>query len=358
MAVSEISISAARASGGARHQVIDAQPAGSQAFADRYLLARFSTGGVLVDLVTGNYFRLNRSAALVCDFLRGANDAKEAEDSVSRELKISPEEAAHTIDSVVATLSTPTFHGEIQGPYHFHPSEGGYRLWHGDRCVLEVNAGRIRLASGAESASETQVELYTRALAPKLLFQKQITVLHASACLISGKLMAFAGLSGAGKTTTARAFRGAGARLVSEDLTLLVQERGFPELVVEGEGFVHSWAKRAATQLLSEPQKSLPSDLLLGATGGSTVRLDRILVLDRNKRKGTEFATSPLSEPDALISLMTHGFLGAVEPEAWRRFFASAITLLETVDVRDVSAPDGIERLVPAATRYISSTAS
>src|SRR6185312_1338688 len=35
-------------------------------FCERYLLAAFASGGVIVDLATGNYFRVNRTAATIC----------------------------------------------------------------------------------------------------------------------------------------------------------------------------------------------------------------------------------------------------------------------------------------------------
>ena len=335
-------------------------PAMDMAFAERYLLARFPSGGVVVDLESGNYFRVNRSAALVCEVLRATNSKTDAHSRVSEELQISPDEATRAIGSVVAMLSTPATRGEIQGPYHFYPAEGGYGIWHGNRCVLEVDGGNLEicLASDATSEPPERIELYVRALAPKLLFQKEITVLHAAACIAGGKLIAFAGLSGAGKTTTARAFRDAGAKLVSEDLVVLAPSEGRPEMLTGGEAFIHSWARWAAVQLLSQPRKALSSEGLTGFVGGPTVRLDRILFLDRSRRRGTEFVALPIPEPDALISLMAHDFLGAVEPAAWRRFFARAMALLELVEMREAKAPDGVEGLVGAAGRYISSTAS
>jgi len=187
-------------------------------FAERYLLAHFPSGGVIVDLVTGNYFRVNTSAAVICEILRSTDDRARALSHVGQELGIDPEEAGRALSGVIATLSAPSVRGEIQGSYHFFPAGDGYELWHGDHRVLQVDGGslEIRLASGAETTNVAQLELYVRALAPKLLFQGGVTVLHASACLAAGTLIAFAGLSGAGKTTTAKAFGDAGARGLSK----------------------------------------------------------------------------------------------------------------------------------------------
>jgi hypothetical protein len=323
----------------------------------RFLLARYTTGGVVVDLESGNYYRVNSSAAMVCDALCAGGDV---DGRVAAELGIPREEAARIVAEVESGLAAPAVHGTPQGSYHFYPTVDGYLLRHGERTVLEVDGASldIRLPAGAESPVEPQLELYVRALAPKLLFQRRVTVLHASACLVAGKLIAFAGLSGAGKTTTARAFTTAGARLISEDLVVLQPEARQGEVLLEAEPLIQEWARRTSGQLLSEPRKPASSDSLEHVLDGPTALLDQVLFLDKSRRTSAEFATSALAEPDALTQLIAHNFLGAVEPETWKRYFNGAVELLQIVDFREVSTPDGLDRLASAATRYISSTAS
>jgi hypothetical protein len=264
------------------------------------------------------------------------------------------------VADVTAGLTSPAVRGTPQGSYHFYPAACGYILRHGDRTVLEVDCPDlgIRLPRSSELPLESQLELYLRALAPKLLFQRGVTVLHSSACVAGEKLIAFAGMSGAGKTTTARAFASAGARLISEDLVVLAPRPQGAEVLTDGESFVQGWARNTGVQLLSEPQKTVPLGSLESVVNGETMPLHQILFLDPIRRAGTEFATSQLAEPDALISLMTHDFLGAVEAETWRRYFSRARALLEIVDFRDARTPDGLERLLSAVARYISRTAS
>jgi hypothetical protein len=326
-------------------------------FDGRYLLARYPTGGVVVDLESGNYYRVNGSAALVCDALRAGADV---EGRIARELGVPHTEAARMVANVTAGLTVPAVRDTPQGSYHFHPAPGGYVLRNGARTVLEVEGTdlSIRLPPDGEAPKEIQVEVYVRALAPKLLFQRGVTVLHASACMAAGRLIAFAGVSGAGKTTTARAFAKAGADLVSEDLVVLAPEAKQATILTEAEPFIFGWARRVGFQLLSEPRKPVPSDALQSLVDGPAAQLDQIFFLDRTRRAGNEFTISPLAEPDALISLMTHDFLGAVEPEAWRRFFDRARTLVELADLRKATPPDGVDRLAQAAARYISRTVS
>ncbi len=323
----------------------------------RFLLARYTTGGVVVDLESGNYYQVNSSAALVCDALRAGGDV---EGRVAAELGVPREEAAGIVAEVASGLALPAVRSTPQGSYHFYPAVGGYVLRHGERTVLEVDGASlgIRLPAGDESPLETQLELYVRALAPKLLFHRKVTVLHASACVVAGKLIAFAGLSGAGKTTTARAFNRAGARLVSEDLVVLVPEARRPEVLTAAEPFIQEWARRTSVQLLSEPRRSVSSGSLQHVLDGPTAPLNQVLFVDKSRRTGAEFATCELTEPDALTLLLAHNFLGAVEPETWKRYFSGAVELLRIVDFREASTPDGLDRLAPAAIRYISRTAS
>lgn len=326
-------------------------------FNGRYLLARYPTGGVVVDLESGNYYRLNGSAALVCDALRAGGDV---EGRIASELGVPHAEAVQIVANVTAGLAVPAVRDTPQGSYHFHPAPGGYVLRNGARILLEVEGAdlSIRLPFDSDPSRQMQVEVYVRALVPKLLFQRGVTVLHASACIAAGKLIAFAGVSGAGKTTTARAFAKAGAELVSEDLVVLAPEARQAAVLTGAEPFIFAWARRVGLQLLSDPQKTVPSDSLQSLLDGPAAQLDQLFFLDRFRRAGTEFTISPIAEPDALISLMTHDFLGAVEPEAWRRFFDRARTFVELADLREATAPDGVDHLAQAAARYISRTVS
>jgi len=326
-------------------------------FDRRYLLARYPTGGVVVDLESGNYFRVNASAAAVCDALRAGSGTAER---IATELGVSLAETAAIIADVISGLATPAVRGEPQGSYHFYPVQGGYVLRHRERTVLEINdtEASISLPTDAEPPEETQLELYVRALAPKLLFQRDVTVLHASACLVARRLIAFAGVSGAGKTTTAHAFAAAGARLVSEDLVVLAEPAQQADVLTDAEPFVQSWARETAGELLAGPGRRVSSRSIVGLLDGRKARLDQILFLDKTRRANTDFVIAPLEEPEALLSLMTHDFLGAIDHQAWRRFFEGAVALLKVVDTKEAAAPDGLDHLVAAAARYVSRTAS
>jgi hypothetical protein len=326
-------------------------------FSARYALARYPSGGVVIDLSSGNYFRVNRTAALVCDaLLQGGS----AEDRLADELNVSREEASALIAEVKAGLSGPPVRTTPPGAYHFFPVDDGYVLRHGERTVLEVDqaGATIRLPKNDPLQDPNLLEFYVRALAPKLLFQRGVTVLHASACLTKrGRLLAFAGLSGAGKTTTARTFSAAGLRLVSEDLLIFVPGASERRVALEGEAYVHGWARGITAQHHQPEGEASCGDLSLSAAGPAAA-VETILCLDRSRRAGEQLSARPLDKPDALVALMTHAFLGAREPENWRRYLASTSSLIMAIDVREATAPDGLERLAAAVPSYISNSAS
>jgi hypothetical protein len=326
------------------------------AFGQRYLLARYPSGGVVVDLSSGNYFRVNATAALVCQALIGNHNVDEV---VAESLGISTPEASLLVADIVGGLAVPALRGTPPGAYHFVPAENGYVLHqHGHRLLeFDRSCQKISLPDGRLPERPELLEFYVRALAPKLLFQRHITVLHASSCLTAkDEVVAFAGLSGAGKTTTARAFA-ATLRLMSEDLVVFAQETEEPRVVLHAERFIHAWAREIAGALRASPDGVAPGDLS-DVARGPTVAVERILFLDRLRRTGNQFTTRSLEKPDALITFMTHDFLGDSDAATWRRYFATASALVTKLEMEEASAPEGVDRLPAAVAAYISNRAS
>src|SRR5262249_20724838 len=233
---------------------------------------------------------------------------------------LSRREASRAIADVVAGLAAPAIRSAPPGAYHFIPTANGYILRQDSRKLLEVERGgqMISLPGGHPPDQPALLEFYVRALAPKLLFQRHVAVLHASSCLTDKEeVIAFAVLSGAGKTTTAKAFA-ATMRLMSEDL-LVFADAEEPRVLVNAERFIHDWAHEVSVALLASPEGVTPSDIS-NVVRGPSVPVERLLFLDRSRRIGDQFAAQPLEKSDALITFMTHDFLGGSEEEAWRRY--------------------------------------
>ena len=70
-----------------------------------------------------------------------------------------------------------------------------------------------------------------------------------SAVVLNQSIVAFAGKSGAGKTTTGRVFAAAGAQLLCEDKLLLRDTAGAFEAIVDGERRILRWVASAAAEL-------------------------------------------------------------------------------------------------------------
>jgi hypothetical protein len=184
-----------------------------------------------------------------------------------------------------------------------------------------------------------------------------LTVIHAAACEKNGALVAFAGSSGAGKTTTARAFQAAGTTLLSEDLSVLRTDGRRPAFVLGAEARVHAWARDAA-RALARGYASVSSRELVTMAEGSGVELGAVYFLDVQRRQGTDFQLTAMPPADALLSLMAHDFLGTGSPEGWRRFFTTAVAIASGTRPIEVTTPLGVGTLQAAAKRQISNWTS
>jgi hypothetical protein len=330
-----------------------------ETFADRYLVASFPSGGVVVDLETGNYFRVDAKAAAACAALTRAS-TEEAASELAARFGVGYAHAQRIVADTRASLEAAPVVGAPTGPYHFYREEGGYGLWHKGERVLLVTDGELDIIVPEERRAErsSRLEFYVRALAPKILFIRGVSVLHASACAGNGKLVAFAGMSGAGKTTTVQAFVDEGARAISEDLVILKPGSQRPSVVLDGENHVHAWA-RNVSERLAEGKTVVSSKDLAGATDGAHEGLDVVHFLDATRRHpGSNFEPHTLGEPDGLLALMANDFLGDSSHDGWRRYFQLAEEMAADLDLIALDAPAGLSSLGPAARLYMSTWTS
>jgi len=319
----------------------------------RFSLASCSDGGVLLDLDLGALYRLNKTATLVWQcHLRGDRpqsiskilaeqfdiDLATANDDVLRTLKL---DLAQAIPSVIFS------------DFRYRHSEDLSQLWLKERLVLEISASgqSVRACVAPDSPELFQC---LRALSPKLLALQGAFVLHASAVQSSGQnLIAFVGESGAGKTTTARAFARTGMRLICEDKLVLRQNQGRMIGVLEAEPTLERrLADIHARMVTSPPRQWCDVRSLTMIADGAALPIERLLMIDRRRRDGTMIAAERMGETAALIATFVNAFHGSSSRDEWQRQLAIASLLAQTAPAYTITVPLGLDELVRAAHEY------
>jgi hypothetical protein len=316
-------------------------------------------GGLLVDLTTGSYFRLNASAVEICRALLQATNAAETEKELAGRLRVSTQDAAGLLRSMESALETPAIREEPVGPFRYVRQPDSYELVEHGRPILTVDTEgqRLRMRSSLRDLNYPVVD-YLRAVAPKILRLRGIPILHASACILAeGAVTAFSGKSGAGKTTTATAFQAAGATLVSEDLVVM-SATGDPRAYLRGEEIAHGWSARMASVLTERPETVVPCEELSRAAEGAAAPLRAVWFVDAERREGAAFQLRPLSKIDGFVALLGQSFLAAADVENLQRHLGHTRRLAEGVSLLEVTTPDGLENLARAVRDQSANSAS
>ncbi len=258
----------------------------------RYALIDFGEDGLLLDLVSGNLFELNQSAALVWSRALAGAPANAVAETLASRYGLPLSAAREDVDRALA-LDPAGASNDLDGPYLYARSAGGYLLSHDSLPLLRVDEdGRSVQSADAEPAARRDWPMILQAIAPKLLSLRGHLVLHSSAVLLGQSILAFAGKSGAGKTTTARALASAGAHLLCEDKLLLRRDADRFEAVVEGERRIMNWVASAAAELSAG--RAARCDALDDAATGESHPIAAIGFLDVARRSGTSLAgTTP-----------------------------------------------------------------
>lgn len=174
--------------------------------------------------------------------------------------------------------------------------------------------------------------------------------LHASAVLVDGQAVAFCGVSGAGKSTTAAQFVRLGHPLITDDV-MAWRWDGDACLVQTGPTRVKLWPDSAAvvqTEAVGDLPRvygqvdkrivNLPTDAALAATG---YPLSCIHLLTPSADRARD-----LSATEAFVALKEHCRDDAIlPPELRARQFEELARLVRTVRVRRVPAHSGLDRL-------------
>ena len=310
----------------------------------RYAFVPFEQDALLLDLGSGNLFQLNEAAALIWSLSLGGASTSRIAEALSDKYDLAPAMAReHVADALVLDQRSPGL-APLSGPYQYHRSASGYMLSREGTPLLQLDdGGRSVALADAEAGVPDDLRMALHTVAPKILALRGQFVLHASAVLLDGGLLAFCGKSGAGKTTTARALARAGATLISEDKLVVRPTDAGLDGLVEGEPVIVEWVTAAAKHLSSG--EAAPCELLDQAARGETMPVRELCFLDQSRRSGDAIVTSAIGRAEAARAIFATTFCGSAAPEDWERHLKNASTTARHVSAYEIGLPAGLVAL-------------
>jgi hypothetical protein len=327
-------------------------------FRERFALAAFDDGGIVLDVTSGSYWRLNASAAIFCSAFESASTERDALFAVANRTRLPTAVVETQWRTISGALGAPGTRGARVGTLDYRATDGGaFDLFDGETRVMHVGAdgGTVTLCAQLEGGPFTAFD-YLKALAPKVLSLKGHLVLHGSAVGRGSEGIAMCGVSGAGKTTTARCLARAGCTLLAEDLLVLDPATERASLFRHGERAILRWCAEGKARLQA-PGTTFSTARLLDALSGETVGLDTIWFVDA-QRRGPHLRHAPISRSVALEQILSHAFLGTFNPDRWRQYLESTRRLTQDTRGFELWTPLGLEQLEAAVQSYVTSSAS
>jgi hypothetical protein len=317
------------------------------------ILQHFADGALLVTPEIGTMLALNASGAGVYEGLSRGESPGEIAAGLAARFGISRDQAETDVAAFLATepVAGPGTSLLIEdSPFRFAKLDERFVVTREDRPCLDISLdGRIVTVAPGLSLDDARDAAFW--VTAKLAVLQGTPVLHASAVRTIGPgALAFAGRSGAGKTTLAHAFAATGAELLCEDsLALDVDRHDGSLMVVPFEQPMRQWTNAILAEV--EPGRPL-SAILPPLDERSAVRLDRILILDRGRRSGDVLSARTLEPSAAVAGLLVNLFWASLDRAACQRALHWAIHTATLVSVEELTSPDGVRRLPSAATVF------
>jgi len=318
---------------------------------DRFALEIREDGGIAVDMTTGSFFALDLTAARVCHALLSPRSSDSVLRAICDGLGITPRDAVRAAVEAWTALQADAPRAPRATPLCYERRGDGYVLLDESTVVVQVDQRGETLRFF--DRHRFSVIDYIRAVTPKVLALQGIPTLHAAAVAIGMKTVAFAGASGAGKTTTARALMTSPSDLISEDLLMLRAVEGSVTLVRSGEAQVRRWQEDVREQLANNGTQEVSClPLREIASGRAQEVLHEISFLAADHRSVGVFQSERLGGTEALSLLLNHLFLGTDEPTGWRDHLRHARFVAEVVRMTRLAPPAGLQALTAAAPGY------
>lgn len=306
-------------------------------FVRRFAVAAIGREGVVLDTSSGEIYRAGPSAVVVFRALVRGSDVAGAAEALVQAFAVSRARAKRDVRGILASLPAAPRRSNagVQPPQFVAGARGRYDMQLDDVPVASLD-GRGRLVERSDVNPDV-----LRLVAPHVLALGGHRVLHASAVLVRGEVVAFVAPSGTGKTTLARLLEGADVRVISEDLLVLRSAR---EAVLGGERALRIWSRSRGL--------TVSTKRALDSVDGRAKPLRAVLVLERRKRQ-QGITVDALRGADAIMALFANAFVEVPSVRVWRQTLASCRALAARRIVFRACIPDGLEALeyVLAATR-------
>lgn len=323
-----------------------------RSFPARFEIAAFGDAGMALDLETGSYHRLNATALRVCEALKRGDSPSEAAAALVAAFDIDAAEAARAVDATLDHLAAPP-PPRKPAMFQVDPDGDGFVLCAHGRPIWRISRSGDRIDLLAAPASRSELAIYAKWVLPHALALQGVPVLHASALRARNGTLAFSGASGAGKSTASQFMMEAGCNQISEDLLLLNLAGGKPTAFAKGEVMIGSLSGQIAAELSSNPGAGFVLgglDVLADIDGPPLVK---ILLLDRERRSGTEILEERLDPIDALALLLEGSFAEVPSRAVWKNVWDWSLRLASEVRCVRATMPNGLEALRAAAKDYV-----
>ncbi len=312
----------------------------------RHLLVTVGRGALLLDLESGALLELNASAAFVWERLIAGQDRQ----SIIREVS-----DRYGIDGTTSNLHVEVaLRIPVDAP-KAPPTDFNYR-YEDDHYVFEFRNEQVFTVDlqGEQVALAPQADLTPQnlpgllhAIVPKILSLRGHVVLHAAAVAIQDRVLAFSGLSGAGKSTTARALVAAGAISVCDDQLVLNPESTPIRVGRTAETAIKAWIAEASDELLASGRAHCIGLDYVRET--EQLILAEIGFIDCERRRDLDYIAAELSPANIAGAAFRHAFHGSDERAYWKRALQSAARIGTGVQAFELTLPATIDALSTVA---------
>lgn len=265
------------------------------------------------------------------------------------------------------TIGEPAAQEPMDSAAYFSWKSGDGAVWadffrRGDRYLIRfphladfeisAHADAVDCSPAPGTETGTLQHLFLNQVLPLALNLQGKIVLHASAVEAPGGAVAFAGVSGRGKSTLAASFAANGTGFLTDDALVVEPD--------DGKG-CRAWPSDPSIRLWNDMRWTLAGDALTAPAVPITAKA-RVLVgaglafCERPRRllrlyllgdgSATALSITPATQAEALLAWIRNGFLiDALDPDMLARQFDQASRLARAVDTYHLDFPRSLDML-------------